>query len=98
MSSRYPVTDAFNKSSAQPYDFKDGPSIKGNHGKQLISDEKAKESFWAEKLPNRPEVRFDLFEEAIVTFIGKCVFIEKEILSQLNWRKFLDQLKMDLGY
>jgi hypothetical protein len=43
-------------------------------------------------------VRFDWFEESIVTYIGESVFIEKEILSKLNWRKFLEYLKNDLGF
>jgi len=44
------------------------------------------------------EARYDIFEEEIVHYISTSVFIDKILISNLNWRKMLQTLKDDLGF
>ena len=92
--SRY--LEAVEKSTIEQNEFSYGPTINKNP-KQTIADEKSKESFWRDKILDRDEARYDLVEEALATYIGKSIYIDKDIISKLHWWKFLDLIKNELS-
>ena len=69
--------------------------IKKKHNKHELSGNI--EEFWYQHISKSPAVRWDTFEDSLLSFIRTYMMIDSGVIRKVNWRKFFAKLFIKLA-